>query len=62
MGNIREGDKTLETPNSGKGKRGSGRRGGQGDGVTEFQALRRALDRRSSGCHMLASRASLKRY
>ena len=34
MGNIREGDKTLETPNSGKGKRGSGRRGGQGDGVT----------------------------
>ena len=30
MGNIREGDRTWETPNSGKQTRGSGRGGGRG--------------------------------
>ena len=30
----REGDKTRQTPNSGKGTRGSGRGGGWADGVT----------------------------
>ena len=34
MGKIREGDKTGETPNSGKQTRGGGRGGGQGVGVT----------------------------
>ena len=29
MGKIREGEKTWETPNSGKGTKGSGRGGGQ---------------------------------
>ena len=33
MGKIREGDKPLETPNSGKRTKGSGRGGGQGDWV-----------------------------
>ena len=34
MGNIREGDKTWETPNSGKQTRDSGRGGGWFHGVT----------------------------
>ena len=37
MGNIRKGDRTWKTPNSGKGPRGGGRgcgRGGGGDWVT----------------------------
>ena len=34
MGNIREGDRTRETPNSGKQTRGNGKGGEQGVGVT----------------------------
>ena len=37
------------TPNSGKRTRGSGRRGGRGDGVTGRRALRGALDGMSTG-------------
>ena len=61
MGKIREGDRTRETPNSGKRKRGSGRGGGRGDRVTGSRALRGALDRMSTGCYMLANRTSIKK-
>ena len=40
MRNIRKGDRTWETPNSGKGTRGGGRGGGLGVEVTEWWALR----------------------
>ena len=41
----------MKTPNSGKGTRGGGREGGQGLGVTGWQALRVALDGMSTGCY-----------
>ena len=49
--NISDGDKTWETPNSGKRIRGSGKGGGQGDGVTGWWALRGALGGVSTGCY-----------
>ena len=51
VGKIREADKTWETSNSGKWKRGSRRGGGQEDEVTGWWALRGALDGISTGCY-----------
>ena len=48
MGNIRKGDGTWKTPNSGKRTRGGGKGGGQGVGVTGWRGMRGALDGMSS--------------
>ena len=51
VGKIREGDKTWETPNSGKRTRGGRNGGGQRVGVTGWWALRGVLDGMSTGCY-----------
>ena len=51
MGNIRKGDRTLKTPNTGKRTRDGGRGGGRGLVVTGWQAPRWALDVMSTGCY-----------
>ena len=60
VGNISEGDRTWETPNSGKQTRGSGRGGGRRDGVTGWRALRGALDRMSTGCYAMCWQVELQ--
>ena len=50
--NTREGDRTWETPNSGKWTRGSGK-GGGAVRVTGWRALRGALDRMCTGCYAI---------
>ena len=58
--NISEGEKTGETPNSGKWTRGSGKGGGWGVGVTEWWALRGALGRMSTGCYAICWQIELQ--
>ena len=48
---IRKGDK-RETPNSGKQTKGCGS-GGWGNGITGGWAMRRALNRMSTGCYTM---------
>ena len=59
-GKIREEDKPWEIPNSGKLTKGCGRGRGWWDGVTGWQALRRAVDGMSTGCYMLANGIKIK--
>ena len=63
MGNINEGDRTWEIPNSGKWTRGTGKggRGGLGDWVMGTEGR---LDRISTGCYgcKLANRTPIKKY
>ena len=58
--NISEGDKTSETPNSGKRTRGSGKGGGQGVGVTGWWALRGALGGMNTGYYPICWQIELQ--
>ena len=50
-GDIREGDKPGEAPDSGKHTKGRGRGGGRREGVPGCRAPRRARDGMSTGCY-----------
>ena len=60
VGNTRESDRTWETPNPGKQTRDGRRGGGQGDRVTGWCPLRRALDGMSTGCYNVCWQIELK--
>ena len=60
MGNIRKGDRTRETPNSGKRTRGGGKGGGREVGVTGLWALRGILDGMSTGCYAVCWQIELQ--
>ena len=60
MGNIREGDRSLEAPNSGKRTRGGGRGGWWGVGVTWVTGTEGALDGMSTGCYAICWQIELQ--
>ena len=53
VGNIRKGDRTWETPNSGKWTKGGRKGGGWEVGVIGWWALRGTLDGMSTGCYSI---------
>ena len=62
VGNIREGDRTWETPNSGKWTRGGGKGGRGGWGWLGDGHRAGALDGMNTGCYMLANWTPIKKY
>ena len=60
VGDIRKGDRTWDTPNSGKTNNGLWKRRFVGDWVTGWQSLRRVLDGISTGCYTICWQIKLQ--